>query len=139
MVRHTRVREVKPVLVQLVWLGLSLAAAWLVLSLPVAFLVGESSLGWLAMAAAACFLPGCLVLSLQPMWQSAGAAGFGAMSGAVLRIVFVAAIMLVVAVTRRDVAVLVFAFGLSVFYLVALLVETLLVVQDLDRRPAQRV
>jgi hypothetical protein len=130
---------VKSVLVQQVWLGLSLAVAWLVVALPVAMWNGDAALGWLAVAAVLCFLPGCVVLTLQPLWKSAGAAGLGVMLGMVLRMISVVAGMLAVAFTRPEVSLLMFGCGLSVFYLVALGVETLLVVRDLDRAAVRRV
>jgi hypothetical protein len=129
---------VKSVLFQQVWLGLSLLATWLVLSLPVTFLGDGASVGWLAIAAVVCFLPGCLVLILQPVWKSAGVIGFGALSGMLFRMVFVVVAMLAVSVIRRDMS-FVFGAGLSIFYLVALGVETLFVVQDLDRMASRSI
>src|SRR5262249_33935972 len=125
--------------VQQLWLGSSLLAAWLVMSVPIARVGGSLALVWLAIAAVLCFLPGCLVLTLQPLWKTAGAAGLGAMSGTVLRIVFVSLGMVAVVVGRPPVSPLLFGIELSVFYLVALVVETLLVVRDINRNPVKRV
>jgi hypothetical protein len=127
------VQTVKPVLRQHLWLGSSLLATWLVLSLPVVWFAGNSSLLWMGLAAVLCFLPGSLVLTLQPLWKVAGIAGLGAMSGMLLRMVAVISGVLAVAVGYPRASLLVFTFGASVFYLVALLVETLLVVSDIDR------
>ncbi len=129
----------KPVLEQQVWLGSSLLAAWLVLSLPMSLFAGNLSLLWLAIAAGLCFLPGCVVLILQPFWKSFGVAGFGAMAGMVLRMVVVLAGLVAVSKYRPDVSLRVFGIGLSVFYLVSLVVETLLVVRGLNRAKAQSV
>lgn len=123
----------KPVLVQQLWLASSLVVAWLVMAIPVTMVAGYGSLGWLTLAAGLCFLPGFLVLLFQPLWKAAGAAGLGALSGAVLRMLFVAAAMLVVAVYRPDVSSLLFGIELSVFYAVALGVETLLIVRGLAK------
>lgn len=123
----------KSVLVPQVWLSASLLAAWLVLSVPVSLQTGAGSLGWLTLAAVICFLPGSLVLAMQPLWAKAGSAGFGAMAGAVLRMLFVVCALIAVAVRRPDVSLPVFGLELSFFYLVALWVETLLVVKGLKR------
>lgn len=130
---RNKVQTVKSALVPQVWLSCSLLAAWLALSLPVGLMVGPGSLFWLTLAGVVCFVPGSLVLAMQPMWVTAGAAGFGAMAGAGLRMVFVVCALVAVAVRRPDVPLGVFGLELSAFYLVALWVETLLVVRGLKR------
>lgn len=129
----------KPVLVQQVWLGLSLAAAWvaLLLLLPLLGLVFPTT--WLTLAALLCFMPGSLVLLAQPLWKTANSIAFGAMAGSVLRIVFVAGSMLAVVFCFPHVPLKGFGLVLSVFYLVSLTVETLFVVREISRAEVRSV
>lgn len=121
-------------LLQQIWLGLSLLVAWLVLSLLIPVLSWDISSLWLAVAAVACFLPGCVVLLAQPAWKSSQAIGLAAMAASVLRILFVAGAMVAVMRYVPSVPLRGFGIALSIFYLVSLVVETGMTLASLKRQ-----
>lgn len=111
--------------------------AWLALLPPVLLLAGFDSVWRSAAAVLICLVPGLLVLGLQSRWKAAGAPGFGALLGAVLRMLFVSGAMLAIAIRGSGASLFEFGVELSVFYLVSLAVETQMIVRDLKHVPVR--
>ena len=123
----------KSVLVQQVWLAASNLLLGLVLWIPVSHRFGANGAEGLVLASALCLIPGVMILVFQSVWSAVGFAGFGALAGGVLRVLFAVAGFLAVRRHRPEMPPVLFGSLLAVFYLLSVAVETWLVVRSLER------
>lgn len=121
----------KALFVQQFWLAVSILAVVLILWLPVDRYSGAVGIQGLLAAAILCLAPGCVVLVIPVVWRQGRLVGLAALAGGVLRLVFVLAGLIAVAILRPDIPPMLFGGCLVVFYLVSLCVETWLIVRSL--------
>ncbi|MDZ4684046.1 MAG: hypothetical protein SH850_03090 [Planctomycetaceae bacterium] len=104
--------------------------------------VGYALSGWLGVecalwAAALCLPPGWLVFSLEPLYRSPRNALYGSLIGTGVRMAVVAGGAMLAVTVRPELPKLPLIISLGVLYLGALTFETLVLLRNMNLRPAR--
>jgi len=128
------VRQVEPVTAKgrCGWLTAATAGLWLLLAGPAYFVAGTAGLEGLSIAALLCLIPGWIVLFLEAYVAGGNSPSLLILSGTVLRLLFVLVGTLVMQSVHQHLQFREFTAWLLVFYLATLLVETLLVLKQVQ-------
>ena len=120
------------------WLTGVSAVLWLILAGPAHALRGNAGLEGLTYAGLLCLLPGWLVFLLGSRYGSAKNQAVGLLAGTVVRLMFVLFGVVLIQSVRPDLGFWEFLVWVLAFYLVTLLLETLLIVRQASQSSSDK-